>query len=200
MKRAFDVTVASLGLVLTSPLILAAAVAVKSDSEGPVIFSGPRVGRDGVVFRMHKLRTMRAGADRAGPAVTAGDDPRVTRVGRFLRRTKIDELPQLWNVVKGDMSLVGPRPEHPDYVAHYTAEQRQLLAVRPGITGPATLAYIDEERLLSAGGGEGRYVDEVLPRKLALELQYVRVASFGSDLAILVKTAARVVRRSLSAS
>lgn len=196
MKRTFDVVVSSLGLALTSPIILVAAIAVKSGSRGPVFFNGPRVGRNGVVFRMHKLRTMSAGADKSGPAVTAGDDTRVTPVGRFLRRTKIDELPQLLNVVKGEMSLVGPRPEHPDYVAHYTEEQRRLLAVRPGITGPATLAYIDEEKLLSGGGGEARYLEDVMPQKLALELQYVKRAGFVSDLSILARTAARVLRRS----
>ena len=200
MKRAFDVVVALLGLTMTSPIVAAAAIAVKFGSEGPAFFSGPRVGRDGVVFRMHKLRTMRSGADKIGPAVTAGDDPRITGVGRFLRRTKIDELPQLWNVVRGDMSLVGPRPEHPDYVARYTPEQRRLLAVRPGITGPATLAFIDEERLLSGGRGEERYVEEVMPRKLDLELSYVDAANFGSDLAILLKTAARMVRRPFGTS
>ena len=200
MKRGFDIVAATLGLIVTSPLIAVAALAVKLDSPGPALFSGPRVGRDGVVFRMHKLRTMGAGADKAGPAVTAGDDPRVTKVGRFLRRTKIDELPQLWNVVRGEMSLVGPRPEHPDYVARYTAEQRRLLAFRPGITGPAALEFIDEERVLSGGDGEAKYVEEVMPKKLALELRYVERATFASDLAILARTAARVLRRPFAGS
>ena len=200
MKRGFDFVIALIGLTVTSPIIAASAIAVKIDSGGPAFFSGPRVGRNGAVFHMHKLRTMRAGADKTGPAVTAGDDPRVTRVGRFLRRTKIDELPQLWNVVRGEMSLVGPRPEHPDYVARYTPEQRRLLAFRPGITGPAALAFIDEERILSGGGGEARYVDDVMPRKLALELGYVERATFGSDVAILFRTAAHVVRRPFARS
>jgi len=198
MKRGFDFVVALLGLTATSPIIAAAAIAVKIDSRGPAFFSGPRVGRNGAVFHMHKLRTMRAGADKAGPAVTAGDDPRVTGVGRFLRRTKIDELPQLWNVVRGEMSLVGPRPEHPAYVARYTPEQRRLLAFRPGITGPAALAFIDEETILRGGGGEARYVDEVMPRKLALELGYVERATFGTDVAILFRTAAQIVRRTFA--
>ena len=200
MKRSFDFATALVGLVITSPIVLVSAIAVKLDSGGPAFFSGPRVGLDGVVFKMHKLRTMRTGADKAGPAVTSGDDPRVTRVGRFLRQTKIDELPQLFNVVRGDMSLVGPRPEHPDYVARYTPEQRRLLAVRPGITGPATLAFIDEEKMLSGGRGEAAYIDEVMPQKLALELRYVEKASFGSDLGILLKTAGMVLRRPFAAS
>ena len=196
MKRVFDVAVGVAAAVMTSPIVAAAAIAVKLDSRGPALYSGPRVGRGGMVFRMHKLRTMRTGADTAGPAVTAGDDTRITRVGRFLRRTKIDELPQLWNVVAGDMSLVGPRPEHPRYVERYTPEQRRLLSVRPGITGPATVAFVDEETMLSGGDGESLYLADVMPRKLALELAYLDRASFASDLGVLVKTALAVGRRS----
>jgi len=191
MNRAFDLPVALLGLVVTAPVVLAAAVAVKLDSPGSAFYAGPRVGREGRPFRIHKLRTMRAGD---GPAITAGDDPRITRVGRFLRRTKIDELPQLFNVVKGEMSLVGPRPEDPDYVALYTAEQRRLLSVRPGITGPAALAFADEETILRGGDGEKRYLEQVMPRKLALELSYLEGASFASDVGILVRTAMLIGR------
>ena len=189
MKRAFDFPVALLGSVLTSPVVLACAIAVKLDSSGPALYSGPRSGRHGKVFQIHKLRTMRPAP---GPSVTAADDPRITRVGRFLRRTKLDELPQLWNVVIGEMSLVGPRPEHPDFVARYTPQQRQLLSVRPGITGPAALAFMDEESLL-AGRSDNAYVEEVMPRKLALELDYLRRATFASDVAILLKTLSAVV-------
>jgi lipopolysaccharide/colanic/teichoic acid biosynthesis glycosyltransferase len=191
MNRAFDLPVALLGLVVTAPVVLAAAVAVKLDSPGSAFYAGPRVGRAGRPFRIHKLRTMRAGE---GPAITAGDDPRITRVGRFLRRTKIDELPQLFNVVKGEMSLVGPRPEDPDYVALYTPEQRRLLSVRPGITGPAALAFADEETILRGGDGEKRYLEQVMPRKLALELSYLEGASFASDVGILVRTAMLIGR------
>jgi lipopolysaccharide/colanic/teichoic acid biosynthesis glycosyltransferase len=200
MKRAFDLTVALVGLVVTSPVVVAAMVAVKLGSPGPAFYSGPRVGRNGTLFRIHKLRSMRVGADAAGPAVTAGDDPRVTGVGRMLRLTKLDELPQLVNVVKGEMSLVGPRPEHPEYVKHYTADQRRLLTVRPGITGPAALAFINEEEELRGGHAESTYLSDVLPRKLALELQYVDHASFGSDLAILLKTALLILRRPFESS
>ena len=189
MKRAFDFSVALLGSVLTSPIVLGCAIAVKLDSPGAAIYSGPRVGRGGKVFQIHKLRSMRAAP---GPAVTAGDDPRITRVGRFLRRTKLDELPQLWNVVAGEMSLVGPRPEHPDFVARYTPQQQELLSVRPGITGPAALAYMDEEKLL-AGRDATAYVDEVMPQKLALELDYLQRATFATDVGILLKTLSSVV-------
>ncbi len=200
MKRAFDFTAALIGLVVTSPLVVAAAVAVKLGSPGPAFYSGPRVGRNGTLFKVHKLRSMRVGAESAGPAVTAGDDSRVTGVGRLLRRSKLDELPQLLNVLKGDMSLVGPRPEHPDYVKQYTPDQRRLLAVRPGITGPSALAFIDEEEMLRGGHSESIYLREVLPEKLALELQYVEHATFGSDLKILLKTVAVVLRRPFASS
>ena len=195
MKRGFDLVVAAIGLAITSPLIAVAAIAVKLDSRGPAFYSGPRVGRHGAVFQIHKLRTMVPGAAESGPAVTAGDDPRTTRVGRFLRRAKLDELPQLLNVLNGEMSLVGPRPEHPRYVERYTAEQRRLLSVRPGITGPAVLAFIDEEDILRGGQAEASYVSEVMPRKLELELRYLDRATLSTDVGILLKTAATLLRR-----
>jgi lipopolysaccharide/colanic/teichoic acid biosynthesis glycosyltransferase len=193
MKRLFDVAVSAIGLVVTSPFVLAAAVAVKLESPGPAFYMGSRVGRDGRAFRIVKLRTMRA--QPGGPSVTAGDDPRITRVGRLLRRTKLDEVPQLLNVLRGEMSLVGPRPEDPKYVARYTPEQREVLGVRPGMTGPTVLAFIDEEELLRGGDAESVYVTEVMPRKLALDLEYVRHATFAGDLGILGRTAVAVVRR-----
>ena len=195
MKRTFDVVAASLGLAMTSPLILAAAVAVKLESNGPAFYSGTRVGRNGRLFRIHKLRTMRVDAGSSGPAVTAADDVRVTALGRWLRRTKADELPQLLNVVKGEMSLVGPRPEHPDYVRHYTSEQRRLLAVRPGMTGPTALAYLDEEEALRGGDAEAVYVREVMPRKLAADLEYIEKATFAGDLKILGQTGLALITR-----
>ena len=195
MKRAFDLAVSLLALVVTSPVVAVAAVAVKVDSPGPAFYNGRRTGRGGREFRIHKLRSMGSGANATGPAITAGDDPRITRVGRFLRRSKIDELPQLLNVVKGEMSLVGPRPEDPTYVERYTREQRRLLTVRPGITGAASLAFLDEEEGLSGGSAEDRYVADVLPKKLALELAYLDRATFASDLGILFQTAGAVLRR-----
>src|SRR5581483_10899404 len=139
-----------------SPLIVAAAAAIKLDTPGPVTYRGRRVGLNGVEFEIVKLRTMRMGADR-GPRITVGGDERVTRVGRVLRRSKLDELPQLWNVIRGDMSLVGPRPEHPDYVALYTDRQRRVLSVRPGITSRASVAYVDEEERLTGALAEHTY-------------------------------------------
>jgi lipopolysaccharide/colanic/teichoic acid biosynthesis glycosyltransferase len=195
VKRAFDFAVSGLGLVMTSPIILAAAIAVKLDSKGPAFYQGPRVGRHGKVFQIYKLRTMQVGAEGIGPAVTASDDRRVTAVGRLLRRTKADELPQLLNVLKGEMSLVGPRPEHPEYVKHYPPDERDSLKVRPGMTGPSALAFIDEETMLEGGDPEATYLERIMPRKLALDREYVRTASFGGDLRILLQTGALVVVR-----
>ena len=193
LKRAFDVSCAAIGLVLSSPFVLAAAIAIQLDSPGPALYKGERVGRDGRPFRMLKLRSMVS--DGGGPSVTVAADPRVTRVGRFLRRSKLDELPQLVNVLRGEMSLVGPRPEHADYVKLYTPEQKRVLSMRPGITGPAALAFVDEEAMLSGAHAETIYEREVMPRKLALDLEYVDHHSFGGDLRILGRTAALVVTR-----
>jgi lipopolysaccharide/colanic/teichoic acid biosynthesis glycosyltransferase len=198
LKRVFDVSCAAVGLVLSSPFVLAGAIAVKLDSPGPAFYKGERVGLGGREFHMIKLRSMMAGSDRNGPSVTVAADPRVTRVGRFLRRSKLDELPQLVNVLRGEMSLVGPRPEHANYVKLYTPEQKRVLSMRPGITGPAVLAFVDEEAMLSGAHAETIYEREVMPRKLALDLDYVDHHSFGGDLRILGRTAALVVKRAFS--
>ncbi len=194
-KRTFDVVVSGLGLVMTSPIVAVFAIAVKPNSRGPAFYRGPRVGLDGKVFQIYKLRTMQVGADGAGPAVTSATDQRVTAVGRLLRRTKADELPQLLNVLKGDMSLVGPRPEHPEYVKHYPPDQRESLTVRPGMTGLSALAFIDEERMLEGGDPESTYLQTIMPRKLALDREYVRTKSFSGDLKILLRTTALVLTR-----
>ncbi len=198
MKRFLDLVVSGAGLVMMSPVLLAAAIAIKLESPGPAFYSGRRVGKDGRPFQIVKLRTMRPGADRQGPAVTAGDDPRITAVGRLLRRTKIDELPQLFNVLKGEMSLVGPRPEHPDYVERYTPEQRRVLSVRPGITGPTALAFVDEEELLRGTDAQAVYLDQVMPQKLAVDLEYVDKASLAGDIRLLGRTVLVLLRRALS--
>ena len=195
-KRALDLAVAGPGLVIASPLIGLFALLVKLESRGPAIYKGRRVGRRGRPFLIYKLRTMTEDADRTGPAITVSEDRRITRIGRLLRKTKLDELPQLWNVVVGDMSLVGPRPEHPDYVQLYTPEQRQVLAMRPGITGPAVLRFVDEDRLLT-GDAQSRYTTEVMPQKLTLDLEYVRNNSLAGDLRILAETAGLLVWRIL---
>ena len=188
MKRAIDLTLAIPGLILVSPLIAAGVVAVKLESRGPSFYRGLRVGRDGRQFRIVKLRSMSSGADQVGPAVTSAGDPRITRVGRLLRRTKLDELPQLWNVIRGDMSLVGPRPEHPDFVRLYTPEQRRVLSVRPGITSKTSLTFHDEERILAEQGGHSAYIYALMPQKLALDLEYVEHHSVGGDFRILGQT------------
>jgi len=200
LERALDVALAVTAFVLALPVIGVAALAIRLNSDGPVFHHGVRVGRNGSLFRIHKLRTMRAESEGAGPAVTAGDDPRITEVGRVLRRTKLDELPQLVNVLKGDMSLVGPRPEHPEYVKRYSPAQRRLLSVRPGMTGPATLANMDEEDELRGGHPEAVYVHRILPRKLQLELDYLDRATAMARLGILIRTTAAVLRRPFGSS
>lgn len=198
MKRAFDVAVSSAGLVMTLPIMIAAAIAIKLDSRGPVLYRGVRVGRNGRPFQILKLRTMQIDADRVGPAITTGRDPRLTSAGRLLRRLKIDELPQLMNVLKGEMSLVGPRPEHPDYVAQYSQVQRRVLDVRPGLTGPSTVAYVDEESLLEGADPERDYLTRVMPDKLSIDLRYMEGRTFSSDLWILMRTVAAVAGRAIN--
>ena len=195
MKRAFDFGVALGGLVMLSPLLAAAAGLVKLGSPGPAIYRGVRVGRDGRTFEILKLRTMRSGADSGGPAVTIAEDVRITPIGRFLRRTKFDEVPQLVNVLRGEMSLVGPRPEHPDFVKLYSDDQRRVLSVRPGLTSPAALAYIKEEEMLAGGDPVDQYVTTIMPQKLALDLDYVGTATFAGDLKIIGRTLAHVILR-----
>lgn len=187
-KRLFDLVVASALLVLLSPLLAAIALWVRLDSPGPVFFRQERVGRHGVPFRIHKFRTMRAAADDAGgPQITVGDDARITRAGAFLRRRRLDELPQLLDVIAGSMSLVGPRPEVPRYVALYPPALREtLLSVRPGVTDPASLAWEDEAaQLARAADPEREYVEVVMPAKLALAARYVERATLWSDLGVI---------------
>jgi lipopolysaccharide/colanic/teichoic acid biosynthesis glycosyltransferase len=167
---------------------------VRWDSPGPVFHRGVRVGKDGVHFRLYKFRSMRVDAGGNGPAITAAGDPRITRSGAFLRRTKLDELPQLLNVLRGEMSLVGPRPEDPRYVALYTAEQRRVLRVRPGITGAASVAYRREENLLTGPDWEQVYCNQVLPAKLAIDLAWLDRRTLAGDLLLLLRTVAAVLR------
>lgn len=195
-KRGFDLLMAVLGLLLLAPLLVLLAVAIKLDTPGPVLFRQQRVGRGGRLFRIHKLRTMRADAG-DGPALTIGADPRITRVGRWLRQRRLDELPQLIDVIKGDMSLVGPRPELPRYVAQYPAALRErVLAVRPGLTDPASLASLDEAaQLAAAADPEREYVEVLLPAKLRLSAEHAERASFHADLRVLRLTLARLLGR-----
>jgi lipopolysaccharide/colanic/teichoic acid biosynthesis glycosyltransferase len=197
--RLLDLVLVLPALLILWPLLLLLGLGVKLTSPGPALFIQERVGRGGVTFRLLKFRSMRVAAPGSGALVTGRDDPRITALGRFLRRTKLDELPQLWNVVRGDMSLVGPRPEVPRYVASYSERQRSVLAVRPGITDPATLAFRDEEDLLAAVPLEQReayYLQEILPRKLEANREYLERRTVWSDLGILWKTVTALLRSS----
>ncbi|MCJ7620083.1 MAG: sugar transferase [Anaerolineae bacterium] len=194
-KRTLDLILSLVGLVLLWPLLASLALWIKLDSPGPVFYRGKRVGQHSRTFFMYKFRTMVQGAARRGPAVTYRDDPRITRAGRFLRRTKLDELPQLLNVVKGEMSLVGPRPEDPRYVALYTEEQRQVLSVKPGVTGPTQLEYRDEASMLDGDSVDEDYVTRIMPEKLKLDLEYVRTHSLIKDLSILWRTGTTLLLR-----
>ncbi|MFZ4652351.1 MAG: sugar transferase [Rubrivivax sp.] len=195
MKRLFDITLSLAALyVLTLPM-LAIALWIKLDSPGPVLFRQVRVGRWGNLFHIWKFRTMVADAPARGLAITAADDPRITRAGRILRRTKLDELPQLANVLVGQMSLVGPRPEVPQYVALYPpALREEVLAVRPGITDPVSLKFADEaSRLAAAADPEREYREVILPAKLSEAAAYAARASLWTDLGVLARTAWRLV-------
>jgi lipopolysaccharide/colanic/teichoic acid biosynthesis glycosyltransferase len=196
-KRLFDLTLASLALLLLSPLLLLFAVWIKLDSPGPVFFRQERVGRFGVPFRIHKFRTMAHDPAQRGPQITVGSDPRITRVGRWLRDHKLDELPQLIDVLQGSMSLVGPRPEVPRYVALYPAALRdKVLSVRPGITDLASIEFRDENALLSkAADPEAEYIEVVLPAKLRYAAEYVDHATLGTDLRLMILTLRALVMR-----
>lgn len=196
LRRAFDLTAASLGLLALSPLLLVVAVAIAASSPGPVFFRQERIGRHGVPFRIFKFRTMRVDAEAVGGQLTVEGDPRITGVGRFLRASKLDELPQLINVVRGEMALVGPRPEVPRYVALYDDVQRRVLDVRPGITDPASIRYRDENAVLArAEDPEAAYVEVVMPHKLELNLAYLERRTLASDVGVILATFARLLRR-----
>lgn len=189
-KAVFDIVGAAVALAVVSPVLFLCAVAIRLESRGPVFFRQWRVGRNGKPFRVIKLRTMMHGADKHGPKITASGDPRITRVGRFLRNTKIDEFPQLLNVLRDEMSLVGPRPEVPEYTAKYSLAERRVLEVKPGITGPASLAHVNEEQLLATHTDkEHFYVSTIMRRKLELDLAYCRRISFFEDVKNILQTA-----------
>ncbi len=189
VRRPTDILLALVGLAVASPVLLAIAVAVRLQDGAPVIYRARRVGQHGREFRLFKFRTMVASG---GSSVTVWEDPRVTPLGRRLRRLKLDELPQLFNVLRGEMSIVGPRPEDPSYVALYTEEQRRVLSVKPGITGVAALAYADEESLLQGEDWEETYRLTIMPAKLQLELEYLAKRSPRSDAELILQTVAVV--------
>lgn len=188
LKRAFDVVASGTGLVILSPFFLLIAIAVRLDSNGPVFYYARRAGQHGRIFHLYKFRSMIVNADKRGPGITSAHDTRITSVGRFLRRTKLDELPQLINVLRGEMSLVGPRPEDPRYVAFYSPAQRAILQYRPGMTSLASLKYRHEEQLLSGSAWEHMYVKKVMPAKLALDLDYAQQANLLTDIGLILRT------------
>lgn len=195
IKRLFDVVAAVAGLLVLSPLFALVALAIKLTSRGPVFFRQERVGRDFQPFRIYKFRTMVVDAPRLGGQITAGRDPRITSIGHLLRKTKLDELPQLLNVLSGEMSLVGPRPEVPKYVEMFRPQFAEVLSVRPGITDLASVKYRDENEILGrADDPEAAYVNQVLPDKLALATEYVRRASFWFDVRLIFATFWKVMR------
>ena len=195
MKRTLDIVVSATALLLLLPLLLILGAAVAVSSPGGAFFRQVRVGKGGKEFRLLKFRTMRPGSEAQGQITVGGKDPRITGIGYFLRKSKMDELPQLINVLLGDMSIVGPRPEVPKYVALYTKEQREVLSVRPGITSAASIAYMDENEILGKSTDPDRtYIEEVMPAKLALDLEYVQRRSFVRDLSIIGRTAIGLFR------
>ena len=194
--QVLDRAVALVALVLLAPLLLVIALAVKLSSRGPAIFRQVRVGRDGRPVEILKFRTMVQGSDRGSDNITPSGDPRVTPLGRYLRAWYLDELPQLYNVLRGDMSLVGPRPETPEYVALYTPAERQVLAVRPGIAGPSTLAHMDEaERLAEADDPADHYRNVVLHQRVEMDLGYLEMKSVGYDLRLLLRQVVAIARQ-----
>ena len=194
-KRGFDIVVAGIGLVALSPALAVIAASIKLGSPGPVLYRGARVGLNARPFNILKFRSMVIDAEAVGGSSTSVDDPRVTKVGSFLRRTKLDELPQLWNVLVGDMSFVGPRPQVQWAVDLYTPEERTVLSVRPGITDYASLQFANEGEILKGSSDPDRdYMEKIHPEKMRLSLEYVRSRSFSTDLAIIGRTLGAVFK------
>lgn len=197
IKRLFDVSISFCALIVLSPLLAAIALWIKADSSGPVIFRQVRVGVGGRHFRIMKFRTMRIDAESVGPQLTVGRDARITRAGKYLRAYKLDELPQLLNVLKGDMSLVGPRPEVPRYVEHYPDDLKKVvLSIKPGITDLASIRFRNENAMLAnSSDPERTYLHEIMPVKLRLYAEYVRNRNFWTDLMIIVRTVGVMLNR-----
>jgi lipopolysaccharide/colanic/teichoic acid biosynthesis glycosyltransferase len=194
MHRILNVLLAAVGILIVSPLMGIVALIVKLSDGGPVLYKARRVGKGGNTFVLYKFRTMVQDADSAGGGITTSGDSRITPVGRLLRKYKLDELPQLINILKGEMDLVGARPEDPRYVALYSDHQRQVLEHRPGITSPASLLYRNEEALLSGHTWHESYVQEILPRKVAIDLSYLSTRTLWGDMKIILKTLWGILR------
>lgn len=194
-KRLFDICASLFGILVLSLPFLVVAIAIKVESIGPVIFKQERVGLNGKHFKIWKFRSMVVNAESKGLQITSKEDCRVTKVGKIIRKLKIDELAQLFNVLFGQMSFVGPRPEVPKYVEMYNEEQKKVLTVKPGITDLASIEYCDENSLIDASENpEKTYIEEIMPKKLALNLEYIEKASFFYDIGLIFKTFARILK------
>jgi lipopolysaccharide/colanic/teichoic acid biosynthesis glycosyltransferase len=195
MKRLFDLISSMVVLILISPIFLIVPILIKLNSRGPVFFKQWRTGKEGKLFRIYKFRTMIQDGDKVGAPITSGNDPRITTIGKFLRRYEIDEIPTLLNVLKGDMSIVGPRPEVPQYSHYFTGKYQEVLSVRPGLTDLGTIAFRDEAKYLNRENHEGVYNEEILPQKLELYLKYIHERTFLFDLKIIFKTFALILKQ-----
>lgn len=194
-KRLFDICASIFGIIILSPLFIIVAILIKATSKGPVIFKQERVGLNGKHFKIWKFRSMVVNAESKGLQITSNGDARITKVGGFIRKYKIDELAQLFNVLFGQMSFVGPRPEVPKYVAMYNDEQKKVLTVKPGITDLASIEYCDENSLIDASSdAEKTYIEEIMPAKLKLNLEYIEKAGFFYDIGLIFKTFGRILK------
>ena len=193
-KRIFDLFWSIIGLIILSPIFIFVAILIKLDDGGPVFFRQERIGYKGKPFKICKFRTMVVDAEKKGMQLTVGKDPRITKIGNILRKTKLDELPQLFNVVVGEMSLVGPRPEVPYYVAMYDENQKKVLDIMPGITDPSSIKYRDESEILSKSkDSEKTYIEEIMPEKIRINLEYAQIANIIKDFIVIIKTLKRII-------
>ncbi|MDD8020929.1 MAG: sugar transferase [Acidobacteriota bacterium] len=194
-KRLFDIAISLLGLILLVPLMVFICLFIKKEDDGPILYRGIRVGKDGKLFNIYKFRTMVVDADKKGGPSTSDDDPRITKIGRILRKYKLDEVPQLINVLKDEMSIVGPRPEVPQEVATYTDEEKRILSVKPGMTDYASILFNNEGEILKGSSNPHQtYREKIRPEKLRLALQYVDDHSFLIDLNIIIQTILIIIK------
>ncbi|MBW4863511.1 sugar transferase [Paeniclostridium sordellii] len=195
IKRIFDIAVSSIGLIVLLPILIVIAILIKLDSKGPVFFKQKRVGKNKKIFEIYKFRTMVTDAEKLGKQITVGADNRITKVGRFIRKYKLDEFPQLINVLKGEMSLVGPRPEVPKYVELYDIYQEQILLVQPGITDYASIKFKNESELLGCSNNpEKSYVEDIMPQKINLNMKYIKNISLFEDIKLVLSTILEILK------
>lgn len=196
IKRFFDLSAATMGLVIISPILFCIALCIWIEDRGPVFYRGRRIGLHGKPFRIFKFRTMVVNAETLGPSSTSEDDPRITRIGKFLRKYKLDELPQLINVLKGEMSIVGPRPQVQWAVDLYTPQEREILSVRPGISDMASIMFANEEEILKGSLDPDRdYMEKIHPEKMRMSLEYVRNRSFAGDMKVIALTISAILEK-----